>query len=157
MKMTKKENIRKTSDSKSPGKGGIVPPGGAGFDVSGQPSPESKKLGWAKRKSGRDLIQAFMESRFIGTTPKMKSKVRQFAEAYGLAIEDVSVELMAIYAQVEKAVNSGDSYAFKILMDRLHGYPKHTLAGDKDNPLHGPTPPLNDDQVDKLIAELKNL
>lgn len=131
MKTLPQKNTRKTPVRKATGKGGIMPPGGRGFDVAGQPSSESKKAGWAKKKSGRDLVIAFFETPFSATTPAAKSKLQKFANAYGLQPEEVTVELMAIHAQVEKAVLNGDTYAFRNLMDRAYGLPKQVITTTK--------------------------
>lgn len=98
---------------------------GVPFSKENQPSPESKKAGWAKKKSGQELAKAILELKFYGKT---KSQIgKQAAEYFGVPEEEITIEQIMIFRQAEKAIQEGDTQAFKVVLDRAHGAPKQEI------------------------------
>lgn len=116
------KNSAPPAKTKRPGKGGTIPPDGVPFSKKNQPSGEAKSLGWMKKKKGQELAQAIMELAFKGM--KNDALKKAAAEYYGVKPEDITVEMMMVFRQAEKAIQKSDTNAFNAVMNRAHGLPK---------------------------------
>jgi hypothetical protein len=86
------------------------------------PSPAAKSAGWAKRRTGIELAKAILNLTFndVPIKPFLKQRVAEF---YGIPAEDVTVEAVLHFKQIERATN-GDTYAYQAFMNRALGMPK---------------------------------
>lgn len=98
------------------------------FTSENQPSNELKKKGHAKRRLLKDLL----EMAFTG--PK-GGKLKKAAATYlGIPEEELTVEDMMHFRQIERAIGKQNTFAYMAVMDRAFGKPKG--QGDEDTPLH---------------------
>lgn len=95
---------------------------GVPFGVQKQPSPEAKRAGWLKKKKGQELAKAILELSFKGMKDSQLKKAA--SEYFGVNQKDLTVEMMLIFRQAEKAIQKADTNAFVAVMDRAHGKPK---------------------------------
>jgi hypothetical protein len=103
----------------------IDPQAGVKFTAENQPSSESKKKGWAKKKAGSDLAKALLGLKYNGpANSKLKAEI---AAAFGVKEDAITVEMMMTLRQVEKSIAKNDTYAFNAIMDRAHGKPKQQM------------------------------
>lgn len=102
-----------------------------------QPSSESKKAGWAKRRRNRELAQYLLGLQFVGKEGYKESVAKYF----GLSLEEVSEmsnEAMIMLKQIGLAIERGDQEAARQLMERAYGKPKEYLKltdGEDDKPV----------------------
>lgn len=104
---------------------------GVKFTPENQPPPENKSAGILRKKAGKELAKAVLELAFKGMA---NSDLKQLAAAY-FGIEDpeqVTVEMMLIFRQAEKAIQKADTAAFKAVMERAHGLPTQQITGPDD-------------------------
>jgi hypothetical protein len=80
-----------------------------------QPPAELKKLGWAKKRLLREVLQCQVPS-------ASKLKIKKLAKLFGMKSQQLTIELAMNLAQIEKALR-GDTAAYKVLMERAHGHP----------------------------------
>lgn len=87
-----------------------------------QPTGEAKSLGKLRKKTGMELAKAILNLTFndIPVEDGLKQKVADF---YGIPVEDVTIEVVLHYKQIEKA-GKGDTYAYATFMNRALGMPK---------------------------------
>lgn len=121
---------KKTSKKPQPQKKKIV--GGPGkmngketgipFGILKQPTPEQKKAGWAKKKRGQELAKAILDMAFKGQDNSQLKK--QAAAYFGVKEKNITVEMMLLFRQAEKAIQKADTNAFNAVMDRTFGKPK---------------------------------
>jgi hypothetical protein len=98
---------------------------GVPFSKENQPSIEAKKEGWAKKKKAFELVQAVLDLSFKG---KKGSAIKKMASDYfGISEEDITMEVMLVFRQVEKAIQKSDTKAFTAIMDRAFGKPKERV------------------------------
>jgi len=103
----------------------IDPTVGTPFTKERQPSPAAKSAGWAKRKRGMELAKAVLNLAFKG---KKDSQVKKEASEYfGIPQKDITVEMMLLFRQAEKAIQKGDTQAFRAVMERAFGLPKQDI------------------------------
>jgi hypothetical protein len=88
-----------------------------------QPPSSLKKLGWAKKRMLREVLQT--------SVPKTEA-VKKLAKLYGLGQKEMSLELAMVLAQSQKALD-GDTNAFRALMERAYGYPVTPIATKTDS------------------------
>lgn len=88
-----------------------------------QPPARLKKLGWAKKRLIREVLQT--------SVPKTET-VKKLAKLYGLNQREMSLELALVLAQAVKGMN-GDTQAFRALMERAYGYPVTPIATKTDS------------------------
>lgn len=136
--MPKSKTIQKTSEkpAKRPGKGGnVLPDTPKPFTPDNQPTPEQKKAGWLKKKRAQDLAKAVLEMKFVGS--KDGGLKKEVAEFFGISEEEITVEIMMLFRQAEKAIKKFDTPAFNAVMDRAFGKPKEKLehSGPDDGPI----------------------
>lgn len=127
---------------------------GVPFSADNQPSSESKKRGWDKRKKSKELAEAILSLKFVGAKD---SKLKQMmAEMFGVKEKDLTVEMMMLFRQTEKAIQKGDTFAFMAVMDRVYGKAKqHTDITTKDKELPAPVvAPAADIDYDQLSDEV---
>jgi hypothetical protein len=91
-----------------------------------QPPAELKKLGWAKKKLLREVLQCKL--------PMSSKPLKKLAKLYGMTTEQLTIELAMNMAQIEKAL-AGDTHAYKTLMERAYGYPVTPILSNTDNQL----------------------
>lgn len=104
---------------------------GVPFTKDSQPSPEAKKAGWAKRLKGQELAKAVLELAFKGAS---KSELKKEAALYyNVSESEITVEMMLLFRQAEKAIDKSDTYAFNSIMDRAFGKPKEKIEAKTDN------------------------
>lgn len=114
---------------KKPGKGGVIPPDPKKpFSKENQPSAEAKKAGWAKKKRAQELAKAVLELSFKGM--KDSKLKQQAAEYFGIPQKELTVEMMLLFRQAEKAIQKADTQAFNAIMDRAFGKPKEKVEVD---------------------------
>lgn len=98
-----------------------LPPTPKPFTKDNQPSSEAKKAGWQKRKILKQLLELSTGATFNNST----TDYRQLAANYfGIEPEEVTVETVMTFRQIEKAIMKADTPAFIAVMDRAHGKPK---------------------------------
>ncbi len=102
---------------------------GKSFAVQKQPTPEAKSAGWKKKRLLKDLLELTTRSMFEGS---QKDYTKITATYFGIPEEDVSVEIIMQYRQIEKAIMKGDTIAFNAIMDRAYGKPTQPLSADED-------------------------
>lgn len=88
-----------------------------------QPPARLKKLGWAKKRLIREVLQT--------SVPKTET-VKKLAKLYGLNQREMSLELALVLAQAVKGMD-GDTNAFRALMERAYGYPVTPIATKTDS------------------------
>jgi hypothetical protein len=128
----------KTADKppKRPGRNGVIPPDPKNpFSKEYQPSSEAKKKGWAKKKTAQELAKAVLELSFKGMKDSGLKKTA--AEYFGIPEKVLTVEMMLLFRQAEKAIQKADTQAFNAIMDRAFGKPKEKveLGGANGAPL----------------------
>jgi uncharacterized protein YneR len=115
------------------------------------PRPEQKR-GKYGGKTGRALIKAVLEAKFQNEEIK-----RQAAEYFEVDVDEITNELMIVFAQVGKAVNKQDTFAFDVLMTRAYGKPKDIIVEeDVDAPqiivqpiqAQADTPPIGESEIE---------
>lgn len=129
--MAKKQNKPTTSvkPANKPGRGGVVlPPAPKPFTKKNQPTSEQKKAGWAKKKRAQDLAKAVLDLSFKGMKDSLLKK--QAAEYFGVPEKELTVEMMLLFRQAEKAIQKADTPAFNAIMDRAFGKPKEKVEVD---------------------------
>lgn len=137
--MPKSKTIAKTSKKRaktpSPRSGHVLPDAPKPFSAENQPTPEQKKEGWLKKKRGPELAKAVLQLAFQGM--KNSELKKQAAEYYGIEESELTVELMLLFRQAEKAIQKADTPAFNAVMDRSYGKPKEKLehSGPDDGPI----------------------
>lgn len=104
---------------------------GIPFSAENQPSPDAKKAGWAKKLRGQELAKAVLELAFKGKANAETKK--EAAEYYGIDTSEITVEMMLLFRQAEKAIDSSDTQAFNSIMDRAFGKPKEKIEAKTDN------------------------
>lgn len=110
--------------SGSHNKPGKVIPGGEKTQFSSlrQPTTEQRKEGWRRKRRGAELARAVLDLYFRG---KENSKLKkEAAEYFDVPIDDISVEAMMLFKQVQRAMERGDTAAFNAVMDRAFGKAK---------------------------------
>lgn len=114
---------------KRAGRNGNVPPDAPKpFSKENQPSAEAKRKGWAKKRVGRDLAKAILELGFHGG---LESKMADsISEYFGVEKSELTIEMVALFRQAQKAIQKADTFAFNAIMDRAHGRPTQPLSAD---------------------------
>jgi hypothetical protein len=104
------------------------PANGKKFSKDNQPLPEAKSAGKMKKKKGMELAKAVLDLTFKGMKDSALKKAA--AEYYGIDESEITVEMMLLFRQAEKAIQKADTLAFNAIMDRAHGKPKQDLSHD---------------------------
>ena len=92
------------------------------FSDTVQPSSESKKSGWARRKHGAELVRLILDRKYIGKQDGVLRKA--VAEYFQVDEKEITVEQIMIFRQAEKAIAESDTAAFKAVIERAFGAPK---------------------------------
>lgn len=120
-----------------------------------QPSPESKKAGWAKRKLAIGIAKALMERGFVGEAGgKLKAAAARYLD---LPEEEVTVELMLHFRQIEKAIKKSDTQAYNAFMNRAYGLPKQKMehSGEDGGPIQTSNVAMTREEARKIAADLE--
>lgn len=122
------------------------------FSSDRQPTGKAKSQGKLKSKFGTDLAKAILRMGFIGN--KDSDIKKRACEYFGISANDLSIDAMLDFRQIEKAVQKADTHAYKAIKERAYGLPKQKteVTGKDDEALFQP---FNDKQVDKLIESLR--
>lgn len=99
------------------------------FSKDNQPDPEKIKAASFKRKRGRELIKAILELPFAGDDPAVRLNAAIY---FGCTPDVITVEMMMVFKQIMRAVQSGDSYAHELIMQRAYGKPKDVPSDDEN-------------------------
>lgn len=124
---------------------------GIPFGEQPQPTAEAKRLGWLKKKRGPELAKAILDLAFKGDkNPKLKKDAARY---FGLPEDEINNEMMLLFKQAQKAIESSDTQAFNAVMDRAYGKPKEKLehSGPNDQPIEIETK----DEIDYSKMPLK--
>lgn len=149
------KNIKTTAKrAKRPGNGGVPPPdNGKKFSKNYQPPPENKAAGKWRKKQGQELAKAILDLAFKGM--KNSELKKAAAEYYGVDEKEITVEMMMVFRQAEKAIQKADTPAFNAVMDRAHGKPaQRTEVTGEDGKDLFPAPQLTPAQIEKLVDKL---
>jgi hypothetical protein len=103
------------------------------FTSEYQPSREAKSKGALKRHAGERLLNAVVGD------GDLKEAAEKMLYALGIEVDEVTVEWLMYLAQIQKAVQQGDTNAFNAVMDRVKGKPKQSLEVEAKEP-----PPILD-------------
>lgn len=114
-----KQRVKRTDVGKG------KPPKDKQFSSTYQPSPQAKSAGLLKRKTGVELARAILQLSFEGAKDSPLKKAA--AEYFNVSEEEITVEMMLLFRQAEKAVQKGDTRAFEAVMDRAHGKAKQAV------------------------------
>lgn len=98
---------------------------GQRFDSNKQPSGAAKSAGWLRKKRGTELCKSILELAFKGA--KNSEIKKAAAEYYNIPESEITVEMMMLFRQAEKAIQKADTHAFNAIMNRAHGLPKETI------------------------------
>jgi hypothetical protein len=108
----KETTLKKHSKIKNFGKKRNVKP----FTKDNQPPSDAKKAGWERRKKGMALVRTILALNFNGLPgAKLRKKVAQF---FGVPENDLTVEDMLHFQQAIRAIKSGDTNAYKALLEK---------------------------------------
>jgi hypothetical protein len=98
------------------------PPKDKQFSSTRQPTPQAKSNGLLKKKTGVELARAILQLSFEGAKDSPLKKAA--ADYFKISEQEITVEMMLMFRQAEKAVQKGDTRAFEAVMDRAFGKPK---------------------------------
>jgi hypothetical protein len=87
------------------------------FSASNQPTPEAKKEGHMKRRMLKDML----EMTFTG--PKGGKLLKAAAAYMGIPEDELTVEDMLHFRQIERAIGKSNTFAYMAVMDRAYGKP----------------------------------
>lgn len=111
---------------------------GRRFDSEYQPSPEAKSMGWKRRMGLREMLK-------LSTAELRNKKGEPYRDLVAIALdmnpEDVTLEMIMDFRQIEKASKRTDSYAYKVVKEFAHG--KARQIPEEPPP---PTPDSDQDQ-----------
>lgn len=92
---------------------------GKPFSKDNQPSPEAKSAGKLKGKRGQELARALL------AIHAPESDHRAACAAYlNIPDDEITIEMMMVYRQAQKALDGQDTPAFNAVTDRAFGKPK---------------------------------
>jgi hypothetical protein len=127
-KAAKKTATKRNKKEPSAGPGKLTGANGIGtrFSSDNQPTGEAKSAGHKKRRMLKDIL----ELTFAG--PK-GSKLKKTAAAYlGLPEEEITVEDMLNFRQIERAIGKSNTFAYMAVMDRAFGKPVQAIKPEDD-------------------------
>jgi hypothetical protein len=150
MDKAKTTNKRQQGSSPKPrGRHGKMGPDtGVKFSKDYQPSGAAKSAGKLAKKRGQELAKAVLELTFKGMKDSGLKKLA--AEYFGIDEKEITIEMMLLFRQAEKAIQKADTNAFNAYMNRAFGMPK------QETELSGPPlMPFSDKQVTDIIKALR--
>lgn len=91
-----------------------------------QPSSESKKAGWARRKKNQELARQVLAMKFIGQDNTrigrlFKDKMKTYFGLSPQQIEELDNEAAIMLRLIGSAIEDGDNDAAREIMDRAYG------------------------------------
>lgn len=112
-----------------------VPTNGKKFSKTYQPGSEAVKAGIWRKKRGMELAKAILELNFKGA--ENSDLLRRASDYFKIPQKDITVEMMLLFRQAEKAIQKADTQAFNAVMDRTFGKPKekHEVGGVDGAPI----------------------
>src|SRR6056297_238445 len=92
------------------------------FSSENQPSTESKKKGWQKKRLLKDLADILLQGNKL-------NEFKLLANDLGIDLTDdeMTLEVAMSLKQAEKAIEKGDTSAYNSVMDRLKGRPMQEI------------------------------
>lgn len=108
--------------------GGVT---GKGFDVKGQPSPDSKKAGWERRKQGQKFMSKMMEYQdmTLADFEVLLQKINNNKDKYTLG-DLIAYKYVTNTLKVDKfLINWLDRVVGKAPKDRTSQEPKEEVRG----------------------------
>lgn len=138
----KRGNVRRI------GKG--VPPPGKKFSRDNQPSAQAKKDGWERRKKGMALVRTILSLTMTGETSKTIR--RRCADFFGIPEQDLTVEDLLHFKQAERAIKSGDTNAYKALLDKSGNFKTElSLSGEVNQNVKMTLDQLPTEQLERML------
>lgn len=126
-------SVREKRKDVGPGR----PPKDKQFTSTNQPSGAAKEAGKIKKLTGIELARAILQLAFEGAKDSPLKKTA--ADYFKIDEKDITVEMMLMFRQAEKAIQKGDTRAFEAVMDRAFGKAKqeidHTTKGESITPI----------------------
>lgn len=124
---------------------------GVPFSKENQPSPEAKSKGWDRKRVGKELAAQILSLKFKGAnnSPLLKN----IASYFGVKEKDITVEMMMMFRQAEKAISKSDTFAFNAFMDRAHGKAKMDITTNGKD-INTPPPPGSNIDYTQLPDEV---
>ena len=95
---------------------------GVPFSSDNQPSGELKSEGKRKARLLKDLL-AITVSKKIGTNEE-KEWVRLAAKYFQIPEDEIDIQQLLHFRQIQRALTKSDTYAYTAVMDRAFGKPK---------------------------------
>lgn len=93
------------------------------FTKENQPSFEARSKGQQKRFRGQELARMMLNCRYIPTNDD--NGIREVvAGSLGIAPEDVTIEQVITFRQMQKAITQQDTVAYNAVSNRAFGFPK---------------------------------
>lgn len=126
------------------------PPKDKRFSSQHQPSGKAKSDGKLARKRGIELAQAVLSLAFKGMKESTLKKAA--ADYYGIPQNRITVEMMLLFRQAEKAIQKADTNAFNSIMNRAFALPKQEIGIDHSGVI---ATKLDDRQFKKMEELLK--
>jgi hypothetical protein len=99
---------------------------GVPFTASNQPDPALKKKGWAKRRALNNLLKIKNPGR-LGTNQTDYAQLA--SDFYGIPKEEITIEVIMHFRQIERAILKADTYAYEAVQKRAYGNPTQPLTG----------------------------
>lgn len=108
-----------------------------------QPSSESKKKGWAKRRRNQELARTLLGLKFIGQDSTrmgklFRDKLRTYFGMSAEQIEELDLESAVLLRLIGSAIEDGDNDAAREIMDRAYGKSTQFVdlkSDDEDRPV----------------------
>jgi hypothetical protein len=91
------------------------------FTSEYQPTPEAKSLGIRKKRALKEILEISTSRQFKGSSERYREMAAEYLE---IEPEEVDVKMIMYFRQIQKAIQKGDTEAFKAVMDRVYGRPK---------------------------------
>lgn len=111
-------------EEKPPHKWGALTRWGHG---QAQPSSESKRAGWLKKKRNRDLIQIILGMKYVGTGGKFAQQMKEYFGLTPEQVEELSNEAAMVFRMVGQAIEKGDTASANLILERGYGKPKEVI------------------------------
>lgn len=111
---------------------------GKPFSKDNQPSSESKKAGWLKKKRNKELAQ-YLLGRAWRKNKQGDDFTKQMFEFFDISPEEadeLTYEAVIMLKQIAQAIKLGDNTSAQIMFERAFGKPMQTISIDDDG-----TPP----------------
>ena len=124
------------------------------FTKDTQPSGAAKSAGWKKKTKGVELAKAVLNLAFKGAKDSELKKLA--AEYFAIPEDKITVEVMLLFRQAEKAIQKADTAAFKAVMERAHGLPSSSIdITTKGKAIQRPVVVVSDQETKEALGKLR--